>query len=159
MPLVPHLRPHSILYYDMLSSCACYLAPILTWWNSLLHLYCHIKCAWHDHHPLVLLTFWASISSADKSRYMSSLQWTLDENALSSTVFYLLLYHNIGVQSMKIAYLVCDLLFFLFAAWDVSTNAVVMTGLPLEIGILWCISSSAPLYCSWNSSRLVVNLP
>ena len=67
-----------------------------------------------------------------------------EENVLASTVFYLLLYHNIGARFRNITQPVCNFLVSLFAACDASTKPVDTTGLPLGAGIL-CDSSSFSL--------------
>ena len=59
------------------------------------------------------------------------------ENELDSTVFCLLLYHIIGALLTNIINPVCDLLVTLLAACDASTKAVVVTDLPLGLGVMF----------------------
>ena len=57
-----------------------------------------------------------------------------DKNELVSIICWRLLYHIIGAQFMNMRYPVCDLLVFLLAACDASTNAVVVTVRPISLG-------------------------
>ena len=52
------------------------------------------------------------------------------ENLLASTVCCLLLYHKIVALLINMMNPVCNLLVFLLAAWNASTNAVIVIDLP-----------------------------